>query len=47
MEDVYGNLIDYRKIFEAKAPKLMKRMPDWLYKNKNKFPTDFKISEIN
>ena len=32
MEDVYGNLIDLRKIFEAKAPKLMKRMPNWLFR---------------
>ena len=32
MEDLYGNLIDFRKIFEAKAPKLMKRMPDWLFR---------------
>lgn len=32
MEDKYGNLIDLRKIFEAKAPKLMKRMPDWLFR---------------
>lgn len=32
MEDLYGNLIDYRKIFEAKAPKLMKRMPEWLFR---------------
>lgn len=32
MEDKYGNLIDFRKIFEAKAPKLMKRMPNWLFR---------------
>ena len=32
MEDVYGNLIDLRKIFEAKAPKLMKRMPNWVFR---------------
>ena len=32
MEDKYGNLIDLRKIFEAKAPKLMKRMPNWLFR---------------
>ena len=32
MDDVYGNLIDLRKIFEAKAPKLMKRMPNWLFR---------------
>lgn len=32
MEDKYGNLIDFRQIFEAKAPKLMKRMPNWLFR---------------
>lgn len=32
MEDKYNNLIDLRKIFEAKAPKLMKRMPNWLFR---------------
>ncbi|MBR4392322.1 MAG: glycerol acyltransferase [Bacteroidales bacterium] len=32
MEDKYGNLIDFRKIFEAKAPKLMKKMPNWLFR---------------
>lgn len=32
MEDKYGNLIDLRKIFEAKAPKLMKWMPNWLFR---------------
>ena len=32
MEDKYGNLIDLRKIFEAKAPKLMKRMPNWVFR---------------
>ena len=32
MEDKYDNLIDLRKIFEAKAPKLMKRMPNWLFR---------------
>ena len=32
MEDKYGNLIDLRKIFESKAPKLMKRMPEWLFR---------------
>ena len=31
MEDKYGNLIDLRKIFESKAPKLMKRMPNWVF----------------
>lgn len=32
MEDRYGNLINYRQIFESKAPKLMDKMPDWLFK---------------
>lgn len=32
MEDKYNNLIDLRKIFEAKAPKLMKKMPNWLFR---------------
>ena len=32
MEDKYGNLIDFRQIFEAKAPKLVKRMPNWLFR---------------
>lgn len=32
MDDKYNNLIDLRKIFEAKAPKLMKRMPNWLFR---------------
>ena len=32
MEDKYNNLIDLRKIFEAKAPKLMKRMPNWAFR---------------
>lgn len=32
MEDKYGNLIDLRKIFQSKAPKLMDRMPNWLFR---------------
>ena len=32
MEDKYNNLIDLRKFFEAKAPKLMRRMPNWLFR---------------
>lgn len=32
MEDKYGNLIELRKIFEAKAPKLMRWMPNWLFR---------------
>ncbi len=32
MEDKYGNLIDLRKIFQSKAPKLMDRMPEWLFR---------------
>ena len=32
MEDKYGNLIDLRQIFESKAPKLMKRMPNWVFR---------------
>ena len=32
MEDKYGNLLNLRKIFEAKAPKLMDKMPEWLFR---------------
>ena len=32
METEQNNLIDLRKIFAAKVPKLMKHMPDWLFR---------------
>ncbi len=32
MEDLYDNLIDLRKVFESKAPKLMRRLPEWLFR---------------
>ena len=32
METEQSNLIDLRKIFTAKVPKLMKWMPDWLFR---------------
>ena len=46
MEDKYGNLIDFRKIFEAKAPKLMKRMPNWLVRRIQKLLHEEDINTI-
>lgn len=46
MEDKYGNLIDFRKIFEAKAPKLMKRMPNWLFRRIQKLLHEEDINTI-
>lgn len=46
MDDKYGNLIDLRKIFEAKAPKLMKRMPNWLFRRVQKLLHEEDINTI-
>lgn len=46
MEDKYCNLIDFRKIFEAKAPKLMKRMPDCLFRRVQKLLHEEDINTI-
>lgn len=46
MEDKYGNLIDLRKIFEAKAPKLMKRMPNWLFRRVQRLLHEEDINRI-
>ena len=46
MEDKYGNLIDFRKILEAKAPKLMKRMPNWVFRRIQKLLHEEDINTI-
>ena len=46
MEDKYGNLIDFRKIMEAKAPKLMKRMPGFLFRRIQRLLHEDDINEI-
>lgn len=46
MEDKYGNLINFREIFEAKAPKLMKRMPNWLFRRIQKLLHEDDINTI-
>ena len=46
MEDKYGNLIDFKKILEAKAPKLMKRMPNWLFRRIQKLLHEEDINTI-
>ena len=46
MEDRYGNLIDFKKILEAKAPKLMKRMPNWLFRRIQKLLHEDDINTI-
>ena len=46
MEDKYGNLIDFRQIFESKAPKLMKRMPNWLFRRIQKLLHEEDINTI-
>ena len=46
MEDKYGNLIDFRKIFEAKAPKLMKKMPNWLFRRIQRLLHEEDINKI-
>lgn len=46
MEDRYGNLINFRKILEAKAPKLMKRMPNWLFRRIQKLLHEDDINTI-
>lgn len=46
MEDKYGNLIDFRKILESKAPKLMKRMPNWVFRRIQKLLHEEDINVI-
>lgn len=46
MEDKYGNLIDFRKVFEAKAPKLMKRMPKCVFRRIQKLLHEEDINRI-
>ncbi len=46
MEDRYGNLIDFKKILDAKAPKLMKRMPNWLFRRIQKLLHEDDINTI-
>ncbi|MCR5014146.1 MAG: glycerol acyltransferase [Bacteroidales bacterium] len=46
MEDKYGNLIDFRKVFEAKAPKLMKRMPNFVFRRIQKLLHEKDINRI-
>lgn len=46
MEAQENNLIDLRKIFTAKVPKLMKHMPDWLFRKIQKLLHEADINEI-
>lgn len=46
MEDKYNNLIDFGKILEAKAPKLKKRMPKWLFRRIQRLLHEDEINEI-
>lgn len=46
MEDKYGNLIDFKKILEAKAPNLAKRMPNWLFRRIQKLLHEDEINTI-
>jgi len=41
-----SNLIDLRKIFTAKVPKLMKHMPEWLFRKIQKLLHEDDINEI-
>ena len=46
METEQNNLIDLRKIFTAKVPKLMKFMPNWLFRKIQKLLHEADINEI-
>ena len=46
METESTNLIDLRKIFTAKVPKLMKWMPEWLFRKIQKLLHEADINEI-
>lgn len=46
METHQDNLIDLRKIFTAKVPKLMKWMPDWLFRKIQRLLHENDINEI-
>ena len=46
MEMEQNNLIDLRKIFTAKVPKLMKHMPEWLFRKIQRLLHEDDINEI-
>ena len=46
MENEQNNLIDLRKIFTAKVPKLMKHMPNWLFRKIQRLLHEDDINEI-
>ena len=46
METEQNNLIDFRKIFTAKVPKLMKHMPEWLFRKIQRLLHEDDINEI-
>ncbi len=46
METEQSNLIDLRKIFTAKVPKLMKYMPNWLFRKIQRLLHEDDINEI-
>lgn len=46
MEDRYDNLINLREIFETKAPKLMKRMPNWVFRRIQRLLHEEEINRI-
>ena len=46
MENEQNNLIDLRKIFTAKVPKLMKYMPNWLFRKIQRLLHEDDINEI-
>ena len=46
METAQNNLIDLRKIFTAKVPKLMKYMPNWLFRKIQRLLHEDDINEI-
>lgn len=46
MENMQDNLIDLRKIFTAKVPKLMKHMPNWLFRRIQRLLHEADINEI-
>ena len=46
MENEQTNLIDLRRVFNAKVPKLMKFMPNWLFRRIQKLLHEDDINEI-
>lgn len=46
MKNEQNNLIDLRKIFTAKVPKLMKYMPNWLFRKIQRLLHEDDINEI-